>query len=116
MPEDKWLSIGEAAERIGVHPNTLRTWADKGIVPVHKLPSGYRRFRESDVAILSGLQEFEVDRMFRDATQRFWEAYALELEDELVKLMVKQGSGEAQARSRLRALREAHHVPPRGRT
>ncbi len=38
------LPIGRAAELIGVHANTLRSWADKGLVPHVKLPSGYRRF------------------------------------------------------------------------
>ena len=29
---------------IGVNPKTLRSWADKGLVPVTRLPSGHRRF------------------------------------------------------------------------
>ena len=49
MPTDKptsprLLSITQAAERLGVHYQTLRAWADKGLVPVVRLPSGYRRF------------------------------------------------------------------------
>ena len=43
------LTISEAARRIGVHPNTLRMWADKGIVGHVKLPSGYRRFPAAEV-------------------------------------------------------------------
>ncbi len=43
------LTISEAARRIGVHPNTLRVWADKGIVRHVKLPSGYRRFPAEEV-------------------------------------------------------------------
>lgn len=43
------LTISQAAELLGVHQNTLRGWADKGLVPVVKLPSGYRRFRPSDI-------------------------------------------------------------------
>jgi len=38
------LTVTRAAEMIGVHPNTLRAWSDKGMVPVTRLPSGYRRF------------------------------------------------------------------------
>jgi len=46
MPETtgRLLSIAEAAGRLGVHQKTLRRWADRGLVPVVKLPSGYRRF------------------------------------------------------------------------
>lgn len=34
----------EAAEYLQVHPNTLRRWADKGLIEVAILPSGVRRF------------------------------------------------------------------------
>jgi excisionase family DNA binding protein len=43
--EPRLLSIGEAARMLGVHTNTLRSWADKGLVDHVRLPSGYRRFR-----------------------------------------------------------------------
>jgi putative resolvase len=43
------LTISQAATRLGVHPNTLRKWADKGLVPAVKLPSGYRRFVPSEI-------------------------------------------------------------------
>lgn len=36
--------LRDAAKFLGVHENTLRRYADKGIVPVWKLPSGVRRF------------------------------------------------------------------------
>ncbi len=41
---EKLLTISQAARRLGVHANTLRAWADKGLVEHVKLPSGYRRF------------------------------------------------------------------------
>lgn len=40
----KLLTISQAAARLGVHQDTLRAWADKGLVPVIKTPTGYRRF------------------------------------------------------------------------
>jgi putative resolvase len=43
------LTITQAASRLGVHPNTLRAWADKGLVPHTRLPSGYRRFTPEQV-------------------------------------------------------------------
>jgi len=46
----KLLTTAQAAARLGVHPDTLRGWADKGLVPVVRLPSGYRRFRPQDIA------------------------------------------------------------------
>jgi excisionase family DNA binding protein len=47
--ETKLLTISEAAKQLGVHPTTLRTWADRGKIAVVKLPSGYRRFEQSAV-------------------------------------------------------------------
>lgn len=47
--DDRLLTISEAARRLGVHQNTLRTWADAGKVPHVLLPSGYRRFRPADI-------------------------------------------------------------------
>jgi excisionase family DNA binding protein len=43
------LSIGEASERLGIHINTLRRWADRGMVRTVRLPSGYRRFEEEEI-------------------------------------------------------------------
>ena len=45
----KLLSIGQAAAAIGVSPNTLRAWVDKGLVPATVLPSGFRRFSPEQV-------------------------------------------------------------------
>lgn len=43
------IPIGRAARLLGVHPNTLRTWTDRGLVPHLRLPSGYRRFTLSQI-------------------------------------------------------------------
>jgi excisionase family DNA binding protein len=40
----KWLSLAEAAEWLGVHPTTLRRWADAGQIPALLTPGGHRRF------------------------------------------------------------------------
>ena len=47
--EPRLLTITQAAARLGVHADTLRAWADKGMVPVVRLPSGYRRFRPEEI-------------------------------------------------------------------
>ena len=43
------LTVAQAAARLGVHADTLRAWADKGLVPVVRLPSGYRRFDPAEI-------------------------------------------------------------------
>lgn len=45
----EWLSLSEVAEELGVHPSTVRNWADQGKLPVHRTQGGHRRFRRSDV-------------------------------------------------------------------
>ncbi len=46
---DTWLSLSAAAARLGVHPTTLRRWADNGQVPVSWTPGGHRRFAAGDI-------------------------------------------------------------------
>jgi excisionase family DNA binding protein len=49
MDKTKLVGIAKAAELLGVHPNTLRKWADEGLVQHIRLPSGYRRFDIQDL-------------------------------------------------------------------
>jgi excisionase family DNA binding protein len=45
----KPLRRAEAAERLGVHPNTLAGWVQRGWLKAIKMPSGETRFREQDI-------------------------------------------------------------------
>jgi excisionase family DNA binding protein len=49
MEENEWLSLGEAASILGVHPSTVRHWADSGDLPSQRTPGGHRRFRRRDL-------------------------------------------------------------------
>ncbi len=49
LPDDKWLTLSQAAEVLGVHPTTLRRWADRGDIPVRLTPGRHRRFRASEI-------------------------------------------------------------------
>lgn len=45
-----FLRVKEAAEFLGVSPNTLRNWSRDGKVPVHRNPiNGYRLYKQSDL-------------------------------------------------------------------
>lgn len=48
----EWLSLGEAARRLGVDPDTLRRWADSGKVEVFHTPGGHRRFPRAAIEAL----------------------------------------------------------------
>ena len=52
VPEQ--LNVRETARRLGVHENTVRNWAERGILRASRLPgSGYRRFAVEDVERLA---------------------------------------------------------------
>lgn len=47
--ETNWLTLSKASQLLGIHPTTLRTWVDAGIVDAFLTPGGHRRFRESEL-------------------------------------------------------------------
>ncbi len=47
--EHDWLNLSETADLLGVHPATVRAWADQGKLPTRRTPGGHRRFVRSDV-------------------------------------------------------------------
>jgi len=55
--DDILISLGKAAEILGVHKATLRSWDDRGIVEAVRTPGGHRRYRKSDIDALLGQQE-----------------------------------------------------------
>jgi len=47
-----YLQTAEAAEYLGIHHNTLRKWAARGDIPMHRNPAnGYRLFKRSDLDV-----------------------------------------------------------------
>ncbi len=45
----EWLTLGRAAQYLGVAQSTLRKWCDAGRVPAFTTPGGHRRFRKQDL-------------------------------------------------------------------
>src|SRR5579863_4136636 len=46
---DDWLSLRQVAEMLGMHPATVRLWADRNELPSRRTNGGHRRFRRSDI-------------------------------------------------------------------
>jgi excisionase family DNA binding protein len=46
---DDWLSLRAASDLVGVHPATLRAWADRGQIASQRTAGGHRRFHKSDI-------------------------------------------------------------------
>ncbi len=53
----EWVSLRQAADILGVHPATVRNWADKGDLPSRRTPGGHRRFRRADLMQYAETQE-----------------------------------------------------------
>src|SRR3984893_18147414 len=47
--EEEWLSLRQAAEMLGMHPATVRLWADRNELPSRRTRGGHRRFRRADI-------------------------------------------------------------------
>jgi excisionase family DNA binding protein len=48
-PGEEWMSLREAAEMLGMHPATVRLWADRNEIPSRRTSGGHRRFRRTDI-------------------------------------------------------------------
>ena len=46
---DEWMSLREAAAMLGMHPATVRLWADRDEIPSRRTSGGHRRFRRADI-------------------------------------------------------------------
>jgi excisionase family DNA binding protein len=46
----EWLSLRKAADKLGVHPTTLRRWADENQIECVITAGGHRRFAEKIIA------------------------------------------------------------------
>jgi len=47
--KETWLTLGAAAQLLGVSESTVRRWADAGEVRSYKTPGGHRRVSEDDL-------------------------------------------------------------------
>lgn len=45
----EYCTVAQVAERLGVHPETVRRWAHTGLIPCVLLPSGRMRFDPAEV-------------------------------------------------------------------
>jgi len=71
-PVDKlkdFLRISEAAEYLGVSPNTLRNWENAGKIAAHRHPvNGYRLFRREELDVI--LQQVQIDARADEANKK----------------------------------------------
>ena len=46
---DEWLGLRQVADMLGMHPATVRLWADRNELPSRRTSGGHRRFRRADI-------------------------------------------------------------------
>lgn len=66
----EWISLKQAAELLGVHPATVRNWADEGKIASQRTAGGHRRFLKGDLTKFSqpeSLQPIEVQLILQNA-------------------------------------------------
>lgn len=51
MPEQKYMTTSKFAQRINVHPQTLRKWDKTGVLKAHHKTPGGRRFYTEEQAL-----------------------------------------------------------------
>ncbi len=44
-----WLSLSDVAGILGVHPSTVRSWSDQGVIPTHRTQGGHRRYLRNEI-------------------------------------------------------------------
>jgi excisionase family DNA binding protein len=67
--ENEWLSLGDVAQMLGVHPSTVRNWSDQGELPVHRTKGRHRRYRKSDVELWIQSQNAEAQADIGEVAQ-----------------------------------------------
>lgn len=76
---DEWFSLSQAAKQLGVHPSTVRAWADHGYIPSQRTQGGHRRFRRSDI-------ELRMHTRYENATPEAPTVYASVLRNTRVQI------------------------------
>lgn len=51
-----YLKVSDVAKQLGVSSRTVQRWADKKIIKAVVLPSGHRRFDESEIKKIKGVK------------------------------------------------------------
>ena len=63
---EDWLSLRQVADMLGMHPATVRLWADRNELPSRRTSGGHRRFLRADIE--ARLQK-ETERKHNPAAQ-----------------------------------------------
>jgi diguanylate cyclase (GGDEF)-like protein/excisionase family DNA binding protein len=112
--QEALLSVAQAAQLVGVHPNTIRAWTDAGRLTAYRINArGDRRFRRNDVEriLVEDAPATELDPASADGAAQSTE---LAIFERLSTGMAASPSPAAVARALVEALRTEGHVDRAG--
>ncbi|MGV2435105.1 MAG UNVERIFIED_CONTAM: helix-turn-helix domain-containing protein [Anaerolineae bacterium] len=93
----EWVSLRVAADILGVHPATVRSWADRGELPSRRTTGGHRRFRRADL--------LRVADIHRDDNTAHQEVQLI-LQNALGKTRMQVGEGDLEKQAWYTAMSE----------
>jgi MerR family transcriptional regulator/heat shock protein HspR len=91
--------ISVAAELVGMHPQTLRLYENKGLVRPERTPGGTRLYSDADVERLRLIQRLTTELGLNHAGVE----HVLRLEDELRRLRARMDGLERELREEIRS-------------
>src|SRR5262245_47256008 len=101
MTDGPRYMISVAAERVGMHPQTLRLYESKGLLRPGRTPGGTRLYTDADIDRLRLIQRLTAELGLNHAGVE----HVLRLEDELRRVRARM---EALERELRKEIRETH--------
>ena len=104
MPDRPRYMISVAADLVGMHPQTLRIYEQKGLVRPARTPGGTRLYSDSDLERLKLIQRLTTELGLNLAGVE----HVLRLEDELRRLKARMERMERELRSEIQNVHRSY--------
>ena len=101
--EEAVYIISVAAEKAGIHPQTLRIYERKGLLSPFRTPGGTRRYSDADLERLRAIQKLTAAGVNLEGVKRILdlEDALTEMETQVALLRKRLGAAKADAREAL---------------
>jgi excisionase family DNA binding protein len=87
------LTVAQAAERLGISPQTVRRWADEGLIPMARTPTGHRRFDPDQIEAVAAEMQPLGAPLVDDSENT--EGRAEMYKHEVAEIIREEGEGQA---------------------
>jgi len=101
----RWLTLKQASEFLGIHFTTLRIWADKGDIPVFRTPGGHRRFSLADLRRLLDQRASQAVATTNTNTGEIVNAALVRVRSEMERMSAQEMSWRADVDEDMRKLK-----------